>query len=41
MDRAVDWLVGTNAGRPITERVLMAVVQLKAVALTRWTASPN
>lgn len=32
MARAVDWLTAENAGRPITERVLMAVVQLKAVA---------
>lgn len=32
MARAVDWLTAQNAGRPITERVLMAVVQLKAVA---------
>ena len=30
--RAVDWLTAFNAARPITERVLMAVVQLKAVA---------
>ncbi|MGB8020325.1 MAG: dihydrolipoamide acetyltransferase family protein, partial [Candidatus Nanopelagicales bacterium] len=32
MARAVEWLTTQNAGRPITERVLMAVVQLKAVA---------
>nr|NLI50100.1 2-oxo acid dehydrogenase subunit E2 [Propionibacterium sp.] len=30
--RAVAWLTERNAARPITERVLMAVVQLKAVA---------
>jgi pyruvate dehydrogenase E2 component (dihydrolipoamide acetyltransferase) len=33
MVRAQAWLTTTNAGRPITERLLMAVVQLKAVAL--------
>jgi len=32
MARAVDWLTAQNAARPITERVLMAAVQLKAVA---------
>ena len=32
MARAQDWLTSENAARPITERVLMAVVQLKAVA---------
>ena len=32
MARAVEWLTTQNASRPITERVLMAVVQLKAVA---------
>lgn len=32
MARAVDWLTGWNAQRPINERMLMAVVQLKAVA---------
>lgn len=32
MTRAVDWLTAQNAARPITERVLMAAVQLKAVA---------
>lgn len=31
---AQTWLNATNAGRPIAERLLMAVVQLKAVALT-------
>ncbi len=33
MARAQDWLGRANAGRPITERLLMAVLQLKAVAL--------
>lgn len=33
MARAQAWLNAANAGRPITERLLMAVVQLKAVAL--------
>ncbi len=33
MARAQDWLTGANDGRPITERLLMAVLQLKAVAL--------
>ncbi len=33
MRRAQDWLARANAGRPITERLLMAVLQLKAVAL--------
>ncbi|NMG74877.1 dihydrolipoamide acetyltransferase family protein [Aromatoleum diolicum] len=33
MARAQQWLAGINAGRPITERLLMAVLQLKAVAL--------
>lgn len=33
MARAQAWLTTANAGRPITERLLMAVVQLKAVAL--------
>jgi len=33
MGRAVDWLTAANAARPITDRLLMAVVQLKAVAL--------
>ena len=32
MARAVDWLTAQNAGRSISERVLIAVVQLKAVA---------
>jgi pyruvate dehydrogenase E2 component (dihydrolipoamide acetyltransferase) len=30
--RAAAWLASRNEGRPVTERVLMAVVQLKAVA---------
>lgn len=34
MQRAQQWLEQQNAGRPITERILMAVLQLKAVALT-------
>jgi pyruvate dehydrogenase E2 component (dihydrolipoamide acetyltransferase) len=33
MARAQQWLEQENAGRPITERLLMAVLQLKAVAL--------
>ncbi|MFM8445568.1 MAG: dihydrolipoamide acetyltransferase family protein [Methylococcus sp.] len=33
MARAQAWLTAANAGRPITERLLMAVVQLKAVAM--------
>ncbi|MDO9218638.1 MAG: dihydrolipoamide acetyltransferase family protein [Lacisediminimonas sp.] len=33
MGRAQQWLEHENAGRPITERLLMAVLQLKAVAL--------
>ena len=33
MDPALDWLADRNAQRPITERVLPAVLQLKAVAL--------
>jgi pyruvate dehydrogenase E2 component (dihydrolipoamide acetyltransferase) len=33
MDRAQAWLAAANAGRPITERLLMAALQLKAVAL--------
>jgi pyruvate dehydrogenase E2 component (dihydrolipoamide acetyltransferase) len=33
MERAQRWLEQENAGRPITERLLMAVLQLKAVAL--------
>jgi pyruvate dehydrogenase E2 component (dihydrolipoamide acetyltransferase) len=33
MARAQQWLEHENAGRPITERLLMAVLQLKAVAL--------
>lgn len=32
MARAIDWLAAQNAGRSISERVLIAVVQLKAVA---------
>lgn len=34
MRRAQEWLADANAGRPITERLLMATLQLKAVALT-------
>jgi pyruvate dehydrogenase E2 component (dihydrolipoamide acetyltransferase) len=33
MDTALAWLTEQNAGRPITERLLPAVLQLKAVAL--------
>ncbi|MCM2328688.1 MAG: 2-oxo acid dehydrogenase subunit E2 [Lysobacter sp.] len=33
MQRAADWLAAQNARRPITGRILMAVLQLKAVAL--------
>lgn len=33
MRRATEWLAKANEGRPITSRLLMAVVQLKAVAL--------
>jgi pyruvate dehydrogenase E2 component (dihydrolipoamide acetyltransferase) len=33
MARAQQWLERKNAGRPITERLLMAVLQLKSVAL--------
>lgn len=33
LETAQTWLTEQNAGRPITERLLMAVVQLKAVAL--------
>ena len=33
LDTALTWLTEQNAGRPITERVLPAVLQLKAVAL--------
>jgi pyruvate dehydrogenase E2 component (dihydrolipoamide acetyltransferase) len=33
MRRATEWLAKVNEGRPITSRLLMAVVQLKAVAL--------
>ncbi|CAA0128625.1 Dihydrolipoyllysine-residue acetyltransferase component of pyruvate dehydrogenase complex [Mycolicibacterium vanbaalenii] len=33
MDRAVTWLTERNAQRPITERVLPAVLQLKAVGV--------
>jgi len=33
LDSAQAWLTEQNAGRPITERMLMAVLQLKAVAL--------
>jgi pyruvate dehydrogenase E2 component (dihydrolipoamide acetyltransferase) len=34
MRRAQEWLAEANAGRPITERLLMATLQLKAVALS-------
>lgn len=33
MKKAQQWLLAANEGRPITERLLMAVLQLKAVAL--------
>ena len=33
MRRATEWLAQANEGRPITSRLLMAVLQLKAVAL--------
>ena len=33
MQRALDWLTAENAKRPITGRLLMAALQLKAVAL--------
>ena len=33
LDTALAWLTEYNAGRPITERILPAVLQLKAVAL--------
>lgn len=33
LDSALGWLAEQNAGRPITERLLAAVLQLKAVAL--------
>jgi pyruvate dehydrogenase E2 component (dihydrolipoamide acetyltransferase) len=33
LDTALAWLTEQNAGRPITERILPAVLQLKAVAL--------
>lgn len=33
MAQAQHWLLQTNAARPITDRLLMAVLQLKAVAL--------
>jgi len=33
MRRAADWLAKANEGRPITARLLMAVLQLKAVAV--------
>jgi pyruvate dehydrogenase E2 component (dihydrolipoamide acetyltransferase) len=33
MQRAGEWLAAANAERPVTERVLMATLQLKAVAL--------
>jgi pyruvate dehydrogenase E2 component (dihydrolipoamide acetyltransferase) len=34
MQRALDWLTAENAKRPVTARLLMAALQLKAVALT-------
>lgn len=39
LDTALEWLTEQNAGRPITERILPAVLQLKAVALatTKFT----
>jgi len=33
MEKAALWLAQKNAGRPVTERILMPVLQLKAVAL--------
>lgn len=33
LDEPMRWLQGHNANRPVTERVLLAVLQLKAVAL--------
>jgi pyruvate dehydrogenase E2 component (dihydrolipoamide acetyltransferase) len=33
MQRAMDWLTAYNAKRPVTERLLMGALQLKAVAL--------
>ncbi len=33
LETAQQWLTEQNAGRPVTERLLMAVVQLKAVAM--------
>lgn len=33
LDTALEWLTEQNAGRPITERILPAVLQLKAVAV--------
>ena len=33
MQRAQDWLAAENARRPLTSRILMAAVQIKAVAL--------
>lgn len=33
MRRATDWLTAANASRPITERAVMAVLQLRAVAV--------
>lgn len=33
LDTALNWLTEQNAGRPITERILPAVLQLKAVGL--------
>ncbi len=33
MDAALDWLASANGGRPISDRLLAAVLQLKAVAV--------
>ncbi len=50
LDTALAWLTDYNAGRPITERILPAVLQLKAVALATakfgefngfWRADPS
>lgn len=50
LDTALDWLADYNAGRPITERMLPAVLQLKAVAQATvkfgefngfWRADPS
>ncbi|HJV01825.1 MAG TPA: dihydrolipoamide acetyltransferase family protein [Burkholderiaceae bacterium] len=37
MRAALDWLAAANAERPVTERLLLAVLQLKAVALALRT----